>query len=140
MFTDQRPVLTLPHQQISNGGVSQLGEHCRALSWLSLHGLTTVTDVGIGHLAPQQTGTTASNGFSAVALTDSLTDNRVSSISSSGGCPWLQHLDVTGMYMLSDGAVREFARAGLQVTENCNYLYIVKIHTIATYSEYCFAC
>jgi hypothetical protein len=103
--------------QISNGGVSQLGEHCRALQWLSLHGLTTVTDVGIGHLAPQRTGSTAastsSNDYSTVSAVSA--DNRASAASSSG-CPLLQHLDVTGLYMLSDGAVREFARAGLQVT------------------------
>jgi hypothetical protein len=108
-----------------------LGEHCRALQWLSLHGLTTVTDVGIGHLAPQRTAvtTSSSNDYSAISAVSA--DNRASAATSTGGCPLLQHLDVTGLYMLSDGAVREFARAGLQVTDNCFCLNFTVVCVVA---------
>ncbi|KAG5186513.1 hypothetical protein JKP88DRAFT_309838 [Tribonema minus] len=79
--------------QISNAGLASLAERCPQLSWLALAGLTLVTDTGVSRLA---------QGACAVRL---------------------RHLDLAGIYLLSDGAKRDFAVAGLQaLAASCTQL------------------
>ena len=95
-------------EMIADAGIAWLAKGCRNLSYINLTKCFKVTNAGMRHLGENCTG------LKTVILVNVKRVSDVGIRLLANGCPTLERLNVSGLFMLSDGMKRDFGLEGLQ--------------------------
>lgn len=94
--------------KLSDAGISWLATGCKQLSYVNLTGCTNITNGGIRYIGDE------CSDLRTIVLLNAKKISDIGIRYLAEGCHLLESLNVSGLYMLSDGVQRDFAHEGIQ--------------------------